>query len=462
MKDNPGLFDHARVYIVSRSPFFSRLIMHMREEAVTPAEWRSLIGPGSSPTAAVALVEESGKLVARLFYCPDFISTLSKQERRGVLMHEVLHVVLNHTSPSRIGGRTRGKWLLASDYVVNALVKGECQKVPKEISLPFGALYDAAYSEMSVEEVYNLLPDPEPQPQKGGGQSGDGSGEGGGAASGSGEGTGSDPRCCGGYRILVTKDRNESGGSDGVPTAKQLTPAESLDMSRLNSAIGEFEEEQKNRLVQAYQFSKLAGNVPGGMDRLVDDVLNPKVHWQVLLERYASEILREDYDSRHFDRRFMGGIVTIDENGETSLSDPVYFPDLLNEATMPIVAVDVSGSISQDMMKKFVGEVAGMLRSRAVSRLRLLVHDTKITLDTMLDPTDPVPESFPGGGGTDFRPLFERIEEEGIRPSVFIHLTDLEGPFPEVAPNYPCIFVASETYSTKEAPFGFTIKYDEI
>ena len=47
-----------------------------------------------------------------------------------------------------------------------------------------------------------------------------------------------------------------------------------------------------------------------------------------------------------------------------------------------------------------------------------------------------------GGGGTDFRPVFEAIEKSGIIPDVLVYFTDGYGTFPDKEPSYPVIWAS--------------------
>ncbi len=59
-----------------------------------------------------------------------------------------------------------------------------------------------------------------------------------------------------------------------------------------------------------------------------------------------------------------------------------------------------------------------------------------------------------GGGGTEFAPCFEWVEERGIMPQTMVFLTDLYGSFPSCAPSYPVLWAST---GRRQAPFGEVI-----
>jgi len=62
----------------------------------------------------------------------------------------------------------------------------------------------------------------------------------------------------------------------------------------------------------------------------------------------------------------------------------------------------------------------------------------------------------PGGGGTDFRPVFEHTAKLDPPPKCLVYLTDLDGHFPAEAPDYPVVWVTWD--QDAKAPFGETIR----
>jgi predicted metal-dependent peptidase len=59
-----------------------------------------------------------------------------------------------------------------------------------------------------------------------------------------------------------------------------------------------------------------------------------------------------------------------------------------------------------------------------------------------------------GGGGTEFGPCFEWLDERGIQPQTMVFLTDLYGTLPASAPAYPILWAST---GGRRAPFGEVI-----
>jgi predicted metal-dependent peptidase len=66
-----------------------------------------------------------------------------------------------------------------------------------------------------------------------------------------------------------------------------------------------------------------------------------------------------------------------------------------------------------------------------------------------------LPAEISGGGGTDFRPLFDWIEREHLSPDLLIYFTDAEGQFPAREPSFPVAWLVKGKAPT---PFGIRIQ----
>lgn len=215
----------------------------------------------------------------------------------------------------------------------------------------------------------------------------------------------------------------------------------------------DMEQEWKNLINQAAHNARARGRLPGNLVQLVEDLTQPVTPWQSVVDKYATDYKRDDYDMLRQDRRFTD----------------FYFPDLSCPATNVIGIIDSSGSISDDELHAFASEFVGIMRCRGISTVRLIVCDARVTLDVTLTPYDEIPKEFPGRGGTDFRPPFRRIQEQpgATRPGFIVYITDMEGPFPEEDPGIPTIWLASvpeykSASHLPNPPFGLVVPYQPL
>lgn len=394
---NSNWFDKAKIKLILDHPFFAVLAVHAIEKEMDLGH--PIIQQLVMPTVGV-----DGQ---NLYVNPEFVKSLSTDEMIGLLGHEVMHLALGHVWPWRRQWREPKKWNWAGDYVINKILRDE------GFTLPAGGLFDSQYDDMCVEEIYEKL---EQQEKDGGGKG------------------------QGGWEDLLApigdapnggkNNKEQNGGAAGG----KLSPHE----------MQELEQEWKERLVEAAHVAKMKGKLPAGIERMVEDLVTPKIPWYVLMEQFVNEIIRDDYNELIHDRRY--------------IQYGIYLPDMYSEGCSVVVAVDTSGSIGQEELQAFVSETTGILRSRSVKNVRVIACDAEVTLDETIGPWDQLPVEYPGGGGTDFRPVFDLVDEGFERPACLVYLTDLYGSFPETPPNYPVLWATmTEDY---EVPFGIKIIFD--
>lgn len=369
---------NARARMINRYPFFGTLALQMPVKVTDD--------PGV-PTAAT-----DGKT---LYFNSKWCSVLTKDEILGVVTHEVLHAAHAHTLPWRKGVRDNKLWNKAADYVVNLIV------TENEMKLPENCLLDMKYKDMSTEEVYRILEDEK-------GDSGSDSDQG---VPGIGDDL-MDP--CSGQG---QGDDGQDGSSSGSIGTMSVSEQKAL------------QNEWNNRIASAAVAAKMNGKLPAGMDRLFDEIMNPRIPWYELLSDISGEVLRDDYCFEVPDRRY--------------LQQGIYLPDLYSEGAEVAVAVDTSGSIQEKELHIFLSETFGILAGQNITRIRLMSCDAKIHFDKILTVDSPIPASLPGGGGTDFRPVFDRLSKAPVQPKALIYFTDMYGSFPDESeePEYPVIWV---------------------
>jgi predicted metal-dependent peptidase len=197
-------------------------------------------------------------------------------------------------------------------------------------------------------------------------------------------------------------------------------------------------------VIAAANAAKVQGKLPAGLERLLSEVLEPKVDWREHIQSlFARKVGSGSYDFRQLDRRLVvRDIIAPGRSG--------YGADTV------VVGADTSGSIGQKELDMFFAEVSGILEDVKPRRVFLIWCDAAVNrVDELDDPSDLNvirAKGAPGGGGTSFIPVFEWMEENGVEPDALVYLTDGMGSFPAEAPSFPVIW--GNIYPDSTYPFG--------
>ncbi len=120
-----------------------------------------------------------------------------------------------------------------------------------------------------------------------------------------------------------------------------------------------------------------------------------------------------------------------------------------------MITVDTSGSIGRLELEQFAGEISAICEEAQPEAIHVVYCDAAVQSAQEFGPSDPIRLEPRGGGGTDFRPVFEWVAENDITPARLIYLTDLCCDSYSEVPQYPVLWV---TDSRRAAPFGETIR----
>ena len=116
----------------------------------------------------------------------------------------------------------------------------------------------------------------------------------------------------------------------------------------------------------------------------------------------------------------------------------------LPEQVDVVVALDTSGSISNNEIAEFIGEIDA-IKSHLRARITLLACDAKLAEGTpwQFEPWEAfeLPKKFSGGGGTSFEPVFDWAEQQDRKPDLLVYFTDAQGRFPKIEPAFPVIWL---------------------
>lgn len=202
--------------------------------------------------------------------------------------------------------------------------------------------------------------------------------------------------------------------------------------------------EWKIATIQAAEAAKRAGALPAGLERFVEQSTQPKIDWRDQLRQFITQISRNDYAWTRPNRRF--------------LSAGLYLPGLYSESMGEIViGVDTSGSIDDVTLQAFAAEIRAITANTMPEKIHVVYCDAAVAHVDVYDPTDHMVFEAHGGGGTAFKPVFDYVEEHGLRPACLVYLTDLGGDHHFPAPGYPVMWACT---TDQVASFGQTIRLE--
>ncbi len=326
-----------------------------------------------------------------IYFNRNYIEQLALSQVQYVLAHEALHCALSHFA--RRQNRNRKRWDIACDYAVNMLLASD------DLEPPAGALIDAGFDGMTAEEIYPCLDDDDDQepldqhiydgqPQ---------------------DPTGNDDST---EQTTNNASPKQSGGS-GEPTPPP--PLTENERDRLATRWQQY-------LASAAQQATQAGKMNTGIARVIERLLQPALPWRTLLAHYMNSTARTDYNLLRPSQRRTGDAI---------------MPSLHTRQIDVVVAMDTSGSIKSDELNSFVSEINAIKGS-------INARITLIACDAQIDKSGPwvfesweslqLPDHLDGGGGTNFKPVFNWVVDNNVYPDLLIYFTDAKGIFPDSEP----------------------------
>lgn len=379
---------------------------------------------------------------ARLFYSPRFVKEKSLENLCAVLIHEVAHCMFLH--PTELDrAMARGKdprlWNVAQEMVANA----ETLKLIKSRSAPFelpgtpispfelreldpgvrGYWYDPAWEDKDTLEIYKALEEL-PEEQKN-------------------------------LIRALTRPPRLVPGNVGQGELNRTSPEDSkleaphiieLSGDVIPSSDKEAEREAAEKVIAVAKKMLQRGDIPAGLKRHVQRLLASRTPWERILHAFVNRIVCEAEDYRWDVPNF-----------KHPLAEELVLPGCAkDEIDDIVVAIDTSGSISGDQLERFASEIAKLaqvvdevvvLTTDAAVHERVKVREARDVLTKL---------EFRGGGGTDFRPVFETVK----RCAAMIFFTDGCATYPDRPPSYPVLWVLTRMNQTP--PWGKTVQILDV
>lgn len=390
----------ARTNLIISNGFFGFLAMQLR--------LKEAIKIGNMPIDTMAV---DGKTI---FYNPDFTNKLTERETEGVLAHEVMHCCFKHFT--RRGHRSPMGWNIAGDFIINNdLIAAGFTLPGKPLSLKelLGNgkhsniyLQDPTLDGNTTEDVYEKLHITKIS---------------------IGSGDGSDPGGCGG----VLDAPGDQNSQDQLSQTWETQVRAAVAVAKANNA----------------------GNIPGSLRRLIEDLDRPKVSWRDQTRRFIDFSVTKDVSWARINRR----------STAVGTLMPGYVSDRMHRL---VCCNDISGSVSDAMLREMVSEVGGALDQGSCDQLTVMYADTEVQRVDEFYVGDIVKAESMGGGGTDFRDSFRWIKENAADASCVIYLTDLQVSEFGEDPGCPvlwAVFGPSSQFEelSSRVPFGVAIHVSE-
>lgn len=309
---------------------------------------------------------------------PKFFMILPFETRQFVLAHEVWHIAFMHCDPEMRIRYDPQIFNIAADHVINTMLlhDGFTDK-----GIPFPICKEFKYHEWSVDKVYHDLYENNPPPPFGG--SGDPDDDG------------------------SPSDQGESGGSNqgNYPMADDI---------RDTPGGGKGTDEIIKNVVSAVQAAKLAGeagSIPGNVEQIIKEYLHPILPWETLVQHWLNEKAQSDYSYARPNRRF---------------DDPIL-PSLVADNALEELNwyIDVSGSISDQMIMRFFSEIKYVIETFLPVKVNIIQFDCEIQKITEIEAGDDFTElQIIGRGGTSLEPVRDHIQK--TKPTAAIIFSDME------------------------------------
>jgi len=336
---------------------------------------------------------------ASIHWNVEFWNSLTVAQRTFVMAHEIGHKAFEHFR--RRGGREPFLWNVAGDYAVNLLV---AEDMPAS-AMPPHILHNPEWGGLTAEDIYALL---EKKTKK--------------------------------LRVPANAWTGDMQSGDGMEGARQVSAA--------REAQPRTDQEWRVAVSSAMVAARMRGKMPAGLERAVLRRLEAEVDWATRLGHLLKQSLvnagNKDQTWLPPSRRFV--------------HQGWYFPSV-NVGRCPRVAwaIDTSGSREDKHLARAHGEIDAA-RKVFGGEVYVMDCDAQVYTGRWVTPIEPLPMPT-GGGGTDFRPVFEHIEEKQIAPDVLVFFTDTWGDFPNEPPVYPVLWVVDVPGA--KVPWGEMIQVKE-
>ena len=401
---------------------------------------------------------------AHIYYDPLWVLRRYKQEKQVIVrdyLHMVFHCVFHHAFVDTL--LDTNAWDLACDIAVeNAINELDlpCVRASRQASqYAFMEIIRRDVKQLTAEKIYHYLRERAFPPQ---------------------EITILHQNFAADDHSLWYLPPESTSGGDGEPDEhtkqlKRTVRPDSLSRAELEQVWSDIARRMQTELESFAE--KRQGSEPGGLSQSLSAVTREKYDYADFLRRFAvlGEAMKVNDDE--FDYIFYTYGMKL--YGNMPLIEPLEYKEVKRIREF-VVAIDTSGSVSGELVQKFVQKTYNILKQQESFFAKINLHiiqcdaaiqeDVKITSQEEFD-TYLQTMQLHGFGGTDFRPVFDYVEQlwqagEFTNLKGLIYFTDGFGTFPERQPDYHTAFVfIDDEYNNPDVPvwaIKLVLQKDEI
>lgn len=249
------------------------------------------------------------------------------------------------------------------------------------------------------------------------------------------------------YKILVDAAAEVPKGFEGDLVDGGEGNTQQGEGQQSQPQVGTVESSMKIKVASALVASKKFGDLPGHLAAEIDGVLKEHTPWPEKVRSWMQAFSDSDLSWQRPDAGLLANSLLI---------LPDFWSETMGEL---VVAIDTSGSMTQEMLDAIAGHISAGLAEVKPSKLHVIYCDTRVQHVDVFDNPLTVKFKVHGGGGTCFRPPFEYLKEKKINPAGMIYFTDGYGDFPGTKPTYPVLWGVVDG-GVSEVPFGDYVRID--
>jgi len=400
---------------------------------------------------------------ARIFVNPHYITTLSIGELAAVLVHEALHVIMRH--PLRRNGRDPRKWNVACDHAINWIIDKLNYTLPKNVLEGREGSAEQIYGQ--VEREYEQ--EQQSRQQNNGESSKSEQSDDNAQSNGSNESKDSEQQDGGDSESGEQGEQGESGESgqsgeaaESGESSSESTAGNSGDPGNAYDDDGvdlfDYPLEDGETMADAERrIDRLCAGASMDMEHddeepshyekeLLIDRAETELDWPKELEEYIQNLGGAEYSMNPPHIGFMQQGIICNQLNPSGIGNVV-------------LAVDVSGSIDKPKLKLVITHLMLFIENIDYESLRIITCDTSVRFDETyfrgvpVDWNDLVRRGITGGG-TKVKPVFDKLNDEGVTPDLLIYFTDLlmprkgismrERAIQEDDPGYPVVWLVDQ------------------